>query len=351
MKIVNFSELAEREISLSSYKVGGVRDKTTGNLFIKGLNPNTKSKDLYEFFSKYGKILSCRVRYDNETGKCKGYGYVQFEMKESADKALDKNNNDILMEKKIETSPYICSKNRKTRYNNLYVKCIPKNFTNENLKELFTKYGKIISAVVIKDKAEDKENKGFGFVCFETPQEANAAEKEMKDVNVEGKKLFICEALPREVHKKKLKEERLQAFKDCNLYVKELPEDINDDKLKEAFSKFGNVLSVRVMLDKKLDPTTGTTIRKSRGYGFVCFSSKEEAANVKQLAQNTNILGKQLYVNIAQAKIERVARAHHQQFMPFPQYPPMGMYPMPPPFYYNPYPRQRGPRQVYILKS
>lgn len=43
---------------------------------------------------------------------------------------------------------------------------------DEKFKEIFGKYGKIQSAVIMKD--EQKKSKGFGFINYETPEEAQS---------------------------------------------------------------------------------------------------------------------------------------------------------------------------------
>lgn len=352
---------------LTWYKIGGIKDKITANLFIKNLHEDIKTKDLYDHFISFGKISSCKVKYRN-SGKCKGYGYVQFEVKESAEKALSSANGSALKGLKIEVSPYKPPKERNSsiaKYNNLFVKCIPKKYTNENLKELFSEHGEIISAVVIKDRTEDIENKGFGFVCFKSADDARKAEEKKNQYKIEGQELFVVKALSKEEHAKKKREDRLRTFKDCNLYVKELPDDTDDEKLKKAFTEFGTVVSVRVMLEKRQDDHTGKILHKTKNFGFVCFTKKEDAKKAIELSRTKEILGRNLYVNIAEKKEERAARAHRGGFFPYPPFPMgwgMGMnmynYNMPPPpppppqaFYQNQYPRPHRPRQVKPLSN
>ena len=50
------------------------------------------------------------------------------------------------------------------QFNNLYVKNFDKNFNEKDLAAMFSKFGDITSAVIMKD--ENNESKGFGFVCF-----------------------------------------------------------------------------------------------------------------------------------------------------------------------------------------
>lgn len=336
------------EILLSWYHQGGVRDKINGNLFVKNIHEKVKSKDLYDLFATCGTISSCKVKY-NPSGKCKGYGYVQYDSKEHAEAAIAKFNGLQWNETKLEVSHFKTSKDRESsvyRYNNLYVKCIPKKFTNEDLKNLFLQFGDILSAVVIKETSESPENKGFGFVCFKAASEAKNAEAKAKDLKVNDQNLFVCRALSKEQRKNQKREDRLKTFKDCNLYVKELAEDVNDEKLQNAFSQFGKVISARVMLEKKTCDS-GKIETRSRGFGFVCFSNKDDARKALQAAPTKEILGKILYVNIAERKEERIAKYMTSGFIPF--QPPFAMPMYPPPFYQYPFPRQPKQRHVNFL--
>lgn len=54
----------------------------------------------------------------------------------------------------------------------------------------------------------------------------------------------------------------------ANLYVKNLDETIDDEKLKADFSQYGTVASVKIMRDEK---------GISKGFGFVSFANVEEA--------------------------------------------------------------------------
>lgn len=53
------------------------------------------------------------------------------------------------------------------------------------------------------------------------------------------------------------------------MYVKNLEDSVDEEKLKEYFEPYGAITSVKVMTDAK---------GHSRGFGFVCYASSEEAA-------------------------------------------------------------------------
>jgi polyadenylate-binding protein len=256
------------------------------------------------------------VKY-NPNGKCKGYGYIQYETKEDADKAIIEMNNKSYKNGKLIVEPFKNSGSRTAsfmNYNNLFVKNVPKGFSNKDIIDLFKPYGEIISAVVIKEHPDAPQNKGFGFVCFKKAEDAKNAEMKLNDLVIEGKNLYVCRALPKDEHRKKLREERYKIFKDCNLYVKELPEDIDNEKLKEAFGQFGKVVSAIVMLEKRQDLSSGKTEMKSRGFGFVCFNSKQEASKALMLSTKQPIFDRILYVTIAEKKEDRAARMSAMHF-------------------------------------
>jgi RNA recognition motif-containing protein len=50
------------------------------NLYIRGLSADTTDLDLQKMCEKFGTIVSTKAIIDNETNKCKGYGFVDFAM-------------------------------------------------------------------------------------------------------------------------------------------------------------------------------------------------------------------------------------------------------------------------------
>ncbi|KAI9468099.1 MAG: hypothetical protein EXX96DRAFT_591924 [Benjaminiella poitrasii] len=71
------------------------------NLYIKNLDPEITSYDLFKKFRIYGKIISARVMKDTATGISKGYGFVSFTTMEEASEALQQMNGSLLNTKHI----------------------------------------------------------------------------------------------------------------------------------------------------------------------------------------------------------------------------------------------------------
>lgn len=84
----------------------------------------------------------------------------------------------------------------------VYVGNLSFNIDDEALKKLFSSYGEIEEAIVIKDKFSGR-SKGFGFVTFKDDESAKKAISEMNEKEVEGRNLKVNEARPMEERPKR----------------------------------------------------------------------------------------------------------------------------------------------------
>jgi cold-inducible RNA-binding protein len=69
------------------------------NLFVAGLPYDLDDAELEEIFEKFGKVTSAKVAMDKETGKSRGFGFVEMPNEEEAKEAID-GLNDISLGKK-----------------------------------------------------------------------------------------------------------------------------------------------------------------------------------------------------------------------------------------------------------
>lgn len=77
----------------------------------------------------------------------------------------------------------------------LYVGNLPYSFSDKELQELFSPFGEISEATIIKDKYSGR-SKGFGFVTFVEKPAADKAIAEMNDKDIQGRALKVNEARP-----------------------------------------------------------------------------------------------------------------------------------------------------------
>ena len=59
------------------------------NIFIAGLSYNLSEAELEELFAEYGEVVSAKVIMDRETGRSKGYGFVEMAEDEAGNKAIE----------------------------------------------------------------------------------------------------------------------------------------------------------------------------------------------------------------------------------------------------------------------
>jgi RNA recognition motif-containing protein len=79
----------------------------------------------------------------------------------------------------------------------LFVGSLPWAVNDEGLKEVFTPYGKVVSATVVKDRRSGR-SKGFGFVEMEKDSEAKAAIEALNGSELNGRNIVVNEAKPKE---------------------------------------------------------------------------------------------------------------------------------------------------------
>uniref|UniRef100_H0YSQ1 Polyadenylate-binding protein n=1 Tax=Taeniopygia guttata TaxID=59729 RepID=H0YSQ1_TAEGU len=310
---MNFDVIKGKPIRIMwSQRDPSLRKSGVGNVFIKNLDKSIDNKALYDTFSAFGNILSCKVVCD-ENGS-KGYAFVHFETQDAADRAIEKMNGMLLNDRKVFVGRFKSRKEREAElgakakeFTNVYIKNFGDDMDDERLKELFGKYGKTLSVKVMTDPTG--KSKGFGFVSFEKHEEANKAVEEMNGKDINGKMLFVGRAqkkAERQAELKRrfeqLKQERLSRYQGVNLYIKNLDDTIDDEKLRKEFSPFGSITSAKVMLEDG----------RSKGFGFVCFSSPEEATKAVTEMNGRIVGSKPLYVALAQRKEERKAHLTNQ---------------------------------------
>ncbi|CAI8606303.1 unnamed protein product [Vicia faba] len=313
LDVLNFTPLNNKSIRVMySHRDPSIRKSGTANIFIKNLDKAIDHKALHDTFTTFGQILSCKIATDG-SGQSKGYGFVQFESAESAQNAIDKLNGMLINDKQVFVGHFLRKQDRdsvlsKTRFNNVYVKNLSESFSEEDLRVTFGEYGTITSAVLMRDA--DGRSKCFGFVNFESPDDAAKAVEALNGKKVDDKEWYVGKAQKKSERELELKgrfeqtvKESVDKYQGVNLYLKNLDDSISDEKLKEIFSEFGTITSYKIMRDPN---------GVSRGSGFVAFSTPEEASRALGEMNGKMIVSKPLYVAVAQRKEDRRARLQAQ---------------------------------------
>lgn len=312
---LNYSLIEGRPCRIMwSQRDPALRRNGDGNIFIKNLHPDIDNKALHDTFSAFGRVLSCKVATD-EAGNSKGFGFVHYETAEAAEAAIESVNGMSLNDREVYVGKHFSRKDResyfeelKANFTNVFVKNFGPEFTEEELKDLFSTYGKITSVHFEKD-AEGK-SRGFGFVNFEEHDSAVKAVEALNEKEINGQAIYVGRAQKKRERLEELKKqyestrlEKLSKYQGVNLFVKNLDDSITSEQLEEEFKPFGSITSAKVMVDDA---------GKSKGFGFVCFSTPEEATKAITEMNQRIILGKPLYVALAQRKEVRRSQMEQQ---------------------------------------
>jgi len=322
---LNYSSIKGRACRIMwSQRDPSLRKSGVGNIFVKNLDRNIDNKALYDTFSLFGNILSCKVSTDHN-GKSRGYGFVHYETEEAAKQAIERVNGMQIGELTVEVTSFLKRDDRdtpKSAYTNLYIKNFPQDWEENKLKEMFAAYGKITSSVMMEDKLGRK----FAFINFDETESAQKSVQELhgKDMRTDEQKAAqkeddIPELYLMYVGRAQTKGERAREVTGqtggggggdkkagVNLYVKNLDEDIDDAGLKELFEPYGTVTSTSSMQDDKC-----------KGFGFVCFASADDATKAVTEMHLKVVKGKPLYVGLAERKDDRQERLR-QRYQPGP---------------------------------
>ncbi|CAE6437616.1 hypothetical protein ACGC1H_004393 [Rhizoctonia solani] len=350
---LNYSIIKNRPCRIMwSQRDPALRKTGQGNIFIKNLDEAIDNKALHDTFAAFGNVLSCKVATD-EHGKSRGYGYVHYETAEAAEAAIKAVNRMLLNDKQVFVGHHISRKERqsqideqRSQFTNIYVKNLDTEISEAEFKAMFDVFGTITSAVLTTD--HEGKSRGFGFVNFEKHEEAEQAVNEMNEKDIKGRTLYVGRAQKKAERQNELarsheaaKQERQNKYAGVNLYVKNLDDDVDDDKLRAEFEAFGTITSCKVMRNER---------DISKGFGFVCFSTPDEATKAVTEMNNKMIGSKPLYVSLAQRRDVRRQQLEGQIMqrnqMRMQQAPMMGPGYMQPQMYYGPgpgaYPPQAG---------
>ncbi|KAI1175221.1 hypothetical protein F4777DRAFT_340679 [Nemania sp. FL0916] len=341
---LNYTQIKNRPCRIMwSQRDPNLRKSGQGNIFIKNLDAAIDNKALHDTFAAFGNILSCKVAQD-ENGNSKGYGFVHYETDEAAAAAIKHVNGMLLNEKKVYVGHHIPKKDRqskfeemKANFTNVYVKNISTDATDDDFRELFEKYGDVTSSSLARDN--EGKSRGFGFVNFTTHECAAKAVEELNGKDFQGQDLYVGRAQKKHEREEELRksyeaarQEKANKYQGVNLYIKNLDDDVDDDKLRQMFSEFGPITSAKVMRDSapeaeedkegkdkenvivkeepdeskdevdKKEKRADRKLGKSKGFGFVCFANPDDATKAVADMNQRMFNSKPLYVALAQRK-------------------------------------------------
>ena len=279
------------------------------NIFVRRIPKDLSPQQLEEHFQRYGDIKSLKISL-NSDHQSRGYGFVCFQDSSSAGRALEAEGN----ADSIQVIRYQPRDKRDFRkiYNNIYAKNFPENFTEDDVRNLFSQFGRVESMKYMKNdkgpyaficfNSEDKTDREYGPRCAQEAVEKLNGESMINGEPLpDNKKLYVKEALKRTDREAERLRETIKyksSKKRCNLYVKGFPDTMTEEQLRELFASYGEIESL------KMHPP-GENQKKL--YAFVCFKKPDEASSAKE---GLTINNKSLTIN--HYEIKEIRELHNE---------------------------------------
>ena len=282
---LNYSRLCQKTLRISWYnrEPNNFRNHPENNIFVKNIPKDVTPKEFDEYFSKFGNIISAKIAEDEE-GESMGYGFVLYENEDNIAECHRK----MLKNKKLFVCQFQKNRPRKPlRFNNLYVRNIPKDWSEKEVRDYFSKYGEI-SSMLVKSPDPSKLNKNlpeekrnniinhkYAFVCYKSldgPAE-NAVAKvpylKLFDDSYNNKIEEFAEIL----RNQKVKEENVYK---CACYIDEnnLSDKINNPReLKKIIDDF----------NKLIDDNDGEYVIRDKSNRIYCCQALKRSERDKKL--------------------------------------------------------------------
>ncbi|GJQ10058.1 hypothetical protein GpartN1_g1849.t1 [Galdieria partita] len=305
----------------------GPRSKTV--MFVKNLPAATLEKEVIDLFMKFGALrqvimspsrLIGLVEFIETNDAKRAYralAYSKFKdrplylewapqnifledmKKPSYDSKVSDTSHAIFIEEKQEEDE--ASTLDRIGRTSLFVKNLDFNTTEDQLRTVFQKVAPVRSVTIAKKNkvsASTPVSLGFGFVEYSTEKDAQRALNQLQGTVIDGHAVVL--KLSERSGGKKVLEPKIVSDAVCNkLLVRNIAFEATAKEVRKLFETFGEVKSVR--LPRKLDGT-------HRGFGFVEFLSKRDAATALQSLKDTHFYGRHLVLEYSKGGDELFSR-------------------------------------------
>ncbi|XP_059357674.1 poly(U)-binding-splicing factor PUF60a isoform X4 [Carassius carassius] len=155
-------------------------------------------------FAPFGPIKSIDMSWDSVTLKHKGFAFVEYEVPEAAQLALEQMNSVMLGGRNIkvgrpsnigQAQPIIDQLAEEARaFNRIYVASVHPDLSDEDIKSVFEAFGRIKSCTLARDPTTGK-HKGYGFIEYDKAQSAQDAVSSMNLFDLGGQYLRVGKAV------------------------------------------------------------------------------------------------------------------------------------------------------------
>ncbi|KFQ50932.1 Nucleolin, partial [Pelecanus crispus] len=266
------------------------KERDARTLFVKNLPYRLTEDEMRDVFEN---ALEVRIVMNKE-GNSKGMAYVEFKTEAEANKALEEKQGTEI-DGRAMVIDFIGEKSHQEHQKGggeresktLIVNNLSYAASEETLQELFKK-----ASSIKMPQTNQGRPKGYAFVEFPTTEDAKEALNSCNNTEIEGRAIRLEFSSPAW---QKGNANARGGFNQQSktLFVRGLSEDTTEETLRESFE---GSISARIVTDRD----TGS----SKGFGFVDFSSPEDAKAAKEAMEDGEIDGNKVILDFAKPKGE-----------------------------------------------
>jgi len=288
---------SQDDVRVKKIFIGGPEDeKNLGGH--SGLSDEIEDEDLSNYFSQYGTVVKIDQLIWKDTGKKRGYGYIEFDDEDSVDKVCLIGIHEVLgvrLEVKKAVEKHSSQRNNVSNVSKesdnrgakrsrkeqidpeskvmrkIFIGNLNLSTSEEKLKEYFEQFGST-ELVQLPLHMDSGKSRGFAFITYDKASSVDACQA-ARPHKLDGSFIDTTRATPKhdlgnpeaEAKVKKIfiggaNDERVSGHSG-------LTEDISDKDLEDYFGQFGVVTKV----EQKIWEDTG----KKRGYGYLEFDDED----------------------------------------------------------------------------
>ena len=173
-------------------------------VYVGSISFELKEDTIKQAFVPFGPIKSINMSWDPITQKHKGFAFVEYDLPEAAQLALDQMNGVMIGGRNIkvgrpsnmpQAAPIIEQLQTEAKsYNRIYVASIHQDLTEQDIQSVFEAFGKIKSCKLAQSQYPGR-HKGYGFIEYENDQSALDAITSMNLFDLGGQYLRVGRAI------------------------------------------------------------------------------------------------------------------------------------------------------------
>ncbi|NP_001275480.1 DNA binding protein ACBF-like [Solanum tuberosum] len=259
---------------------------------------------LHSCFSHAGEVISVKIIRNKQTGQSERYGFVEFNTHAAAEKVLQSYNGTMMPNAeqpfRLNWAAFSAGEKRAETGSDfsIFVGDLASDVTDTMLRDTFaSRFPSVKGAKVVVD-ANTGHSKGYGFVRFGDESERSRAMTEMNGIYCSSRPMRVGVATPKKPSAQQQFSSQAVILSggyasngsathgsqsdgdssNTTIFVGGLDSDVTDEELRQSFTQFGEVVSVKIPAGK--------------GCGFVQFSDRSSAQEAIQKLSGA-IIGKQ----------------------------------------------------------